>query len=174
MIKDNRASIRQNDYRLQCSSKPLPNAVPRAWKESSQSDPRLTGHTQKSNVFIYTRIHWLSRIHRGSAVYIARNFITGAERRPVMVKKKTSVMLEEETWKAFTLYVVQRTASARKMSEAVEEALKNYMTDPRAYRNLEGESRTVLIDVGSPHIRKFLDRMAKEGYNTLLMRIWKK
>lgn len=116
----------------------------------------------------------MSNLQRRSAVSIARNFITRAEKPPVMGKKKTSVMLDEETWKAFTLYVVQRTGSARKMSEEVEEALKNYMTDPRAYRNLEGESRTFLIDVGSPHARKLLGRMAKEGYNTLLMRIWKK
>jgi len=91
-----------------------------------------------------------------------------------MAKKKTSVMIEEDTWKAFTVLAVKKTGSTRKTSEEVEQALKNYMTDPRVYRGPEGDSVVFLIGVGNPQARMILDRKAKEGWNTVLMRIWKK
>jgi hypothetical protein len=92
-------------------------------------------------------------------------------KRPVMVKKKTSLMIDEDTWKAFTIFAAQRTGSARKMSEEVEEALKNYMTDPRPYRGSERESYLCWVDLR--HARIVLNKKRKEGYSTLVMRMWK-
>jgi len=57
-----------------------------------------------------------------------------------MVKVKTSISMEQEVWKAFCVFTIQRTGSARKMSELVEEAIRNYMIDPRVYPGPEGES----------------------------------
>jgi metal-responsive CopG/Arc/MetJ family transcriptional regulator len=44
-----------------------------------------------------------------------------------MVKRKTSIMIDEELWKEWTKFVVDRTGSARKLSEEIENALRTYM-----------------------------------------------
>jgi hypothetical protein len=44
-----------------------------------------------------------------------------------MAKQKTSFMVDEELWKDWTLFVVNKTGSARKLSEELEKALKEYM-----------------------------------------------
>lgn len=85
------------------------------------------------------------------------------------------MMLDEDTWKAFTIFAVQRTGSTRKMSEVVEQALKNYMEDSWAKKSLslEGDYRPFHTGVEYSTVRKILDKMANEGYTNLFMRIWK-
>lgn len=80
-------------------------------------------------------------------------------------------MLDEDTWKAFAIFAVQRTGSARKMSEVVEQALKNFMTDRRTYGGHEGES--YLCTTTFPLARMILDKKEKEGYSALVMNMWK-
>ena len=91
-----------------------------------------------------------------------------------MVKRKTSVSLEEDTWKAFTIFAIQRTGSNRRVSEEVEQALKNYMTDYRDPGGRECKSFMCVIGVANPLTHRILRKKAKEGYNTLFMRMWKK
>jgi hypothetical protein len=42
-------------------------------------------------------------------------------------KQKTSFIVDHELWKKWILFVVNRKGSARKLSEELEEALKEYM-----------------------------------------------
>jgi hypothetical protein len=42
-------------------------------------------------------------------------------------KQKTSFIVDHELWKKWILFVVDRKGSARKLSEELEEALKEYM-----------------------------------------------
>jgi hypothetical protein len=42
-------------------------------------------------------------------------------------KAKTSINIEKETWVDWVKFVVNKTGSARKMSEELEFALKEYM-----------------------------------------------
>ncbi len=42
-------------------------------------------------------------------------------------KAKTSINIEKETWIDWVKFVVNKTGSARKMSEELELALKEYM-----------------------------------------------
>ncbi|MEM2982730.1 MAG: hypothetical protein QXH17_06155 [Candidatus Bathyarchaeia archaeon] len=44
-----------------------------------------------------------------------------------MTKQKTSFMVDDELWKEWTLFVVNKTGSARKLSEEMEKALREYM-----------------------------------------------
>jgi metal-responsive CopG/Arc/MetJ family transcriptional regulator len=44
-----------------------------------------------------------------------------------MGKRKTSITIDEELWKKWTMFVINKTGSARKLSEEIEEALKQYM-----------------------------------------------
>jgi hypothetical protein len=44
-----------------------------------------------------------------------------------MVKRKTSITVDEKLWKEWTMFVINKTGSARKLSEEIEKALKNYM-----------------------------------------------
>ncbi|MEM2648902.1 MAG: hypothetical protein QXS10_07535 [Candidatus Bathyarchaeia archaeon] len=44
-----------------------------------------------------------------------------------MPKQKTSINIDPELWKEWTLFVVKRTGSARKLSEELEKAIKEYM-----------------------------------------------
>jgi metal-responsive CopG/Arc/MetJ family transcriptional regulator len=44
-----------------------------------------------------------------------------------MVKRKTSITIDEELWKEWTKFVVDKTGSARRLSEEIENALKDYM-----------------------------------------------
>jgi len=43
------------------------------------------------------------------------------------VKRKTSITIDEDLWKEWTMFVVNKTGSARKLSDEVECALKDYM-----------------------------------------------
>jgi len=44
-----------------------------------------------------------------------------------MPKQKTSFMVDPELWKQWTIFVVNKTGSARKLSDEVENALREYM-----------------------------------------------
>jgi metal-responsive CopG/Arc/MetJ family transcriptional regulator len=44
-----------------------------------------------------------------------------------MAKRKTSISIETELWKQWTRFVIDKTGSARKLSEEIENALKDYM-----------------------------------------------
>ena len=44
-----------------------------------------------------------------------------------VTKHKTTVMIEDSVWQNWVLFVVQRTGSARKLSEEMERALSDYM-----------------------------------------------
>lgn len=46
----------------------------------------------------------------------------------IMTKRKTSISVDEEVWKEWTKFVIDKTGSARKLSEELENALKHYMT----------------------------------------------
>jgi metal-responsive CopG/Arc/MetJ family transcriptional regulator len=44
-----------------------------------------------------------------------------------MAKQKTSINIDPELWKEWTLFVVKKTGSTRKLSEEVEKAIREYM-----------------------------------------------
>jgi hypothetical protein len=44
-----------------------------------------------------------------------------------MAKRKTSITIEEEIWKEWTKFVIDKTGSSRKLSDELENALKEYM-----------------------------------------------
>lgn len=44
-----------------------------------------------------------------------------------MTKRKTSFMVDDDLWKEWTLFVVKKTGSARKLSDELEKALREYM-----------------------------------------------
>jgi len=44
-----------------------------------------------------------------------------------MGKRKTSITIDKELWKEWTKFVIDKTGSARKLSEEIENALKDYM-----------------------------------------------
>lgn len=44
-----------------------------------------------------------------------------------MAKRKTSILIDVELWKEWTKFVIDKTGSARKLSEEIEKALKQYM-----------------------------------------------
>jgi len=44
-----------------------------------------------------------------------------------MATRKTSVSIDEELWKQWTMFVIKKTGSARKLSEEIENALREYM-----------------------------------------------
>jgi len=48
-----------------------------------------------------------------------------------MARQKTSFIVERELWKKWTLFVVNKRGSARKLSEEVENALREYMANHR-------------------------------------------
>jgi len=44
-----------------------------------------------------------------------------------MVKRKTSITIDQDLWKKWTKFVIDKTGSARKLSEEIENAMKDYM-----------------------------------------------
>jgi len=42
-------------------------------------------------------------------------------------KRKTSITIDQELWKEWTKFVIDKTGSARKLSDEIENALKQYM-----------------------------------------------
>jgi len=44
-----------------------------------------------------------------------------------MGKRKTSISIDEDLWKQWIKFVVDKTGSARKLSEEIENALSQYM-----------------------------------------------
>jgi len=44
-----------------------------------------------------------------------------------MVKKKTSITVDDGLWREWTKFVIDKTGSARKISEELEKALIEYM-----------------------------------------------
>jgi hypothetical protein len=51
--------------------------------------------------------------------------------------KKTSLSINPNLWKEWTKFVIDKTGSARKLSEEVEQALISYM---KSLKNKEGDS----------------------------------
>jgi len=46
-----------------------------------------------------------------------------------MTKKKTSINIDADLWKQFSLFAVERTGSLRNISSTLEEAIKYYMAN---------------------------------------------
>lgn len=44
-----------------------------------------------------------------------------------MNKRKTSIVVDQDTWKEWTFFVIDRTGTSRKLSIELEKALKEYM-----------------------------------------------
>ena len=44
-----------------------------------------------------------------------------------MVKKKTSINIDDRVWKDWMKFVIDKTGSVRKLSEEMESALREYM-----------------------------------------------
>jgi hypothetical protein len=44
-----------------------------------------------------------------------------------LAKRKTSITVDEKLWKEWTMFVVDKTGSARKLSEETEIAIREYM-----------------------------------------------
>jgi hypothetical protein len=44
-----------------------------------------------------------------------------------MVKKKTSINIDNDVWKDWMKFVIDKTGSVRKLSEEMESALQEYM-----------------------------------------------
>jgi hypothetical protein len=44
-----------------------------------------------------------------------------------MGKRKTSISVDEDLWTKWTMFVIRKTGSSRKLSEELENALKEYM-----------------------------------------------
>jgi hypothetical protein len=44
-----------------------------------------------------------------------------------MGKRKTSITIDEELWKKWTMFVINKTGSSRKLSEEMENAVIEYM-----------------------------------------------
>jgi len=44
-----------------------------------------------------------------------------------MGKKKTSIYVNEDLWLEWSIFVIKQYGSSRKMSEALEDAMKEYM-----------------------------------------------
>jgi len=42
-------------------------------------------------------------------------------------KRKTSITIDEELWKEWTKFVIDKTGSSRKLSDEIECAIKDYM-----------------------------------------------
>jgi len=42
-------------------------------------------------------------------------------------KRKTSIIIDEELWRKWTHFVIDKRGTARKLSEELESALKEYM-----------------------------------------------
>lgn len=45
----------------------------------------------------------------------------------MMAKRKTSITVDEKLWKEWTMFVINKTGSARKLSEEMETAITEYM-----------------------------------------------
>lgn len=50
-----------------------------------------------------------------------------------MTKKKTSINIDVDLWKQFSLFAVERTGSLRNISSTLEEAIKFYMANVREF-----------------------------------------
>ena len=83
-------------------------------------------------------------------------------------------MLDGATLRAFILFSIQRTGSARKASSEVEQALKNYMTDPRVEAGPEGESYMFTFSLSKPELFRDLGELRSDGFEYLICRVWKK
>jgi hypothetical protein len=44
-----------------------------------------------------------------------------------MVKKKTSINIDDQVWKDWMKFVIDKTGSVRRLSEEMENALREYM-----------------------------------------------
>jgi len=46
------------------------------------------------------------------------------------MKIKTSIMVDEELWKRFRIFTIEKTGSARKISETLEKAMTQFLDVP--------------------------------------------
>lgn len=52
-----------------------------------------------------------------------------------MGKRKTSISVDEDVWTEWTMFVIKKTGSSRKLSEELEKALEEYMRKSKAKKN---------------------------------------
>jgi hypothetical protein len=48
-----------------------------------------------------------------------------------VVRKKTSITVDAQFWKEWTKFVIDKTGSARKVSDEIENAIREYMKKGR-------------------------------------------
>jgi len=48
-----------------------------------------------------------------------------------MTKRKTSISIDEDLWKEWIKFVIDKTGSARKLSEEIENALRYYIKNKK-------------------------------------------
>jgi hypothetical protein len=59
-----------------------------------------------------------------------------------MSKRKTSIAVDDNLWREWTKFVVDKTGSARKVSEELENAIKDYMKKHREESNKVIKAKT--------------------------------
>lgn len=52
-----------------------------------------------------------------------------------MTKRKTSISIDETLWAEWNMYVIRKRGSARKLSEEIENALREYMQNNPYHKN---------------------------------------
>jgi metal-responsive CopG/Arc/MetJ family transcriptional regulator len=52
-----------------------------------------------------------------------------------MVKTKTSITIDEDLWKEWQIFVIEKTGKARKVSDETESALREYMKNHKNKEN---------------------------------------
>lgn len=57
-----------------------------------------------------------------------------------MGKRKTSISIDEELWKEWIKFVVDKTGSARKLSEELEKVIREYMESQKMQSREEVDS----------------------------------
>lgn len=53
----------------------------------------------------------------------------------IMTKRKTSISIDESLWTEWNMYVIRKRGSARKLSEEIENALRDYMQNNPYHKN---------------------------------------
>ena len=51
-------------------------------------------------------------------------------------KRKTSITIDEELWKEWTKWVIDKTGSSRKLSDEIENALREYMKNHKSKEDI--------------------------------------
>ena len=58
-----------------------------------------------------------------------------------MPKQKTSIIIDRDLWKEWTIFVIKKTGSARKLSEELEKAIKEYMQKHKWIFSIKSKKR---------------------------------